>query len=512
MSVLVSRRYSWGQSKPPPFVSRINYDNPIARGLIGRWLFNEAPSLRLFDLLNNRSPMDFVGSSIGWSGYSKFDQSAAVNVGGTSQYISGAGNSPLNGLSAFTAVGWIRGVASNSHSFFSLWDNSTNQILIRQSGSGGPWSFFTFTTGQAGGNFTISPSVNLWAHSVFRYDGAEMSMWINGIKDATTFAQTGALQTNTVNPLRMTGNEGTFSSERWHFGGLDNVSLYNRALSVGEIQESYRNPFGDIELPSNVIISLGAGAASGALSSGGTNDTRFVGAAISAGNVSSDGVTNAQFEGADGAAVSSGAFSASGVTNAQFLSASQATGSLESGGQTNAQFAASAIASGALASSGVTNAQFFGALAGAINTGALSAGGVTNATFITGSEAGGALQSAGVTTITITTSSRATGDWTSSGITNAQFIGATVGGVQAADFNASGATNVQFVGDGGVPIVPVVPEPGTPPGGAASGWSSADGLRTRRRRLRQAQDEQDVRDIQELTAWIATEARFKRVA
>ena len=87
---------------------------------------------------------------------------------------------------------------------------------------------------------TFSPSVlrgtsslplNTWTHLTGTYDGTTMRLYVNGVQ-VSSQAQTGPIQTSTA-ALTMGGD----ALHGQYFAGLiDEVRIYNRALSVAEIQ------------------------------------------------------------------------------------------------------------------------------------------------------------------------------------------------------------------------------------------------------------------------------------
>src|SRR5213078_4654919 len=90
----------------------------------------------------------------------------------------------------------------------------------------------------AGGTFGSSPlygtgalTANTWAHLAFTYDGATMRLYVNGTQVASR-AQTGAIQTST-NPLQI-GGDSLYG--QYFAGRIDEVRIYNRALSAAQIQ------------------------------------------------------------------------------------------------------------------------------------------------------------------------------------------------------------------------------------------------------------------------------------
>jgi glucose/arabinose dehydrogenase len=93
---------------------------------------------------------------------------------------------------------------------------------------------------------------NQWTHVAGTYDGAQLRLYLNGTQVASQ-ARTGSLQV-TGSPLRIGGN--TYSTEFFP-GRIDEVRVYNRALSQSEIQTDMNTP-----LPEpGVGLSLVAGAA-----------------------------------------------------------------------------------------------------------------------------------------------------------------------------------------------------------------------------------------------------------
>ena len=93
---------------------------------------------------------------------------------------------------------------------------------------------------------------NQWTHVAGTYDGAQLRLYLNGSQVASQ-ARTGSLQV-TGSPLRIGGN--TYSTEFFP-GRIDEVRVYNRALSQSEIQTDMNTP-----LPEpGVGLSLIAGAA-----------------------------------------------------------------------------------------------------------------------------------------------------------------------------------------------------------------------------------------------------------
>jgi hypothetical protein len=84
---------------------------------------------------------------------------------------------------------------------------------------------------------TTALPVNTWTHLAVTYGGGFMRFFVNGVQ-VTQVAQTGNL-TASNNPLRLGGNSlwGEFFA-----GQMDDVRIYNRVLTAGEIQADMNTP------------------------------------------------------------------------------------------------------------------------------------------------------------------------------------------------------------------------------------------------------------------------------
>jgi len=77
---------------------------------------------------------------------------------------------------------------------------------------------------------------NSWYHIAAVYDGTEKSIYINGVKDLNTVACTGTLGADQRYSFTMGAQPNIYGYEDYFTGKLDDVRVYNHALSVQEIQ------------------------------------------------------------------------------------------------------------------------------------------------------------------------------------------------------------------------------------------------------------------------------------
>ena len=84
---------------------------------------------------------------------------------------------------------------------------------------------------------TANLAVNTWTHLAVTYDGATLRMFVNGTQVASK-AQTGSITTST-GVLRIGG---TNLASAFFQGRIDEIRIYNRALTQAEIQADMAAP------------------------------------------------------------------------------------------------------------------------------------------------------------------------------------------------------------------------------------------------------------------------------
>lgn len=92
--------------------------------------------------------------------------------------------------------------------------------------------------------------LNTWTHIATTYDGAIMRLYINGVQ-VSTLATTGNI-TTTTNMLRIGGSPNL--GAQYFAGRIDEVRIYNRALSAAEVQTDMNTPVAPDLVPPTVNI------------------------------------------------------------------------------------------------------------------------------------------------------------------------------------------------------------------------------------------------------------------
>jgi hypothetical protein len=94
-----------------------------------------------------------------------------------------------------------------------------------------------FTNADRGVSGTAGVPLDSWTHLAATYDGATLRLYVNGTQVATR-AITGAIRAST-GALRIGGNN---VWGEWFAGLIDEVRLYNRALTAAELQADMTRP------------------------------------------------------------------------------------------------------------------------------------------------------------------------------------------------------------------------------------------------------------------------------
>jgi chitodextrinase len=111
---------------------------------------------------------------------------------------------------------------------YALYANTSNNVPVVEANIGG-----TIRRASGGGQL----SLDAWTHLAGTYDGEFFRIYVNGAQVGES-ARTGAITTST-GPLRIGGN---VIWPEWFHGDIDDVRIYNRALTPTEIEADMNTP------------------------------------------------------------------------------------------------------------------------------------------------------------------------------------------------------------------------------------------------------------------------------
>lgn len=183
-----------------------------------------------------------AGVLVGGAGFAEGRVGQAFSVNGDEGKLVQIPDSPgLNVTNTLTFEAWVNVTAHSANDAVLVVGKDApagvRQYMIGLVNVGGKWVFRAHL-GLTGGFMVMDGTVAVlpggWYHVALTYDGSQFRSFVNGALDAS-MAATGAIVTGAA-PLLIGG----FGEGPWNFNGrVDEVSLYNRALSQGEIVAIY---------------------------------------------------------------------------------------------------------------------------------------------------------------------------------------------------------------------------------------------------------------------------------
>jgi len=205
----------------------VSFGNPqssitnLSDGLVGYWKMDEA-SGNVLDASGNGNTGVVTGTPV-IAG--KYGNGRSFN--GAGDYAN-AGNATSLDLDTFTASSWVKTTGTG----YKMWmaRGGGQYWLSHQSSS--LHFCLTTSTGRKDLFTAVNYYDNKWHHVVNTYDGAYMKMYMDGV-EINSFAKTGTISGLTDLLI------GRYSSDYQFTGSLDEVRIYNRALSEREVKALY---------------------------------------------------------------------------------------------------------------------------------------------------------------------------------------------------------------------------------------------------------------------------------
>ena len=208
-------------------------DKWMSDGLVGHWKMDEASWGTVSDSSGNGN--NGTANNGATVGVGKFGNGGSFD--GVDDYVDvGNSSSIKNFTDKITVSAWAK------YSAYGGGGQSYSVIAVK----GTPWTFlmenpsnkirFRVTAGGLDKNAadSVAHELNRWYHFVGTYDGQNIKIYKDGILVGTTPA-TGNLGTNDV-----TAKIGTYTGSSYNFNGsIDDVRIYNRALTPSEVEGLY---------------------------------------------------------------------------------------------------------------------------------------------------------------------------------------------------------------------------------------------------------------------------------
>jgi hypothetical protein len=203
-------------------------------GLVSYWKLNEGAGTNAADSAGANTGTYTNTPTLGQTGALTGDTTTSVQFNGTNEYVNVADAASLDLTGPITIEAWIRSNTLINNSTI-LSKGSTSGYRLMRNGTNNPSQFGT--SGPTNGNLNGATSINdgVWHHIVAVYDGANKYIYLDGVQDATVGA-TGNITTNNT-ALRIAEN--AQATGRYWRGWIDEVALYNVALTPAEVLDHY---------------------------------------------------------------------------------------------------------------------------------------------------------------------------------------------------------------------------------------------------------------------------------
>jgi PKD repeat protein len=218
-----------GTNTSAPSQVSINVANAATGGLVAAYGFEEGTGSTVGDGSGQGNTGTINGAA--WA-KGRFGNGLSFNGSGAMVTINDAAS--LDVTSGLTLEAWVNATSLPTGWHDIVFKSGDVYFLMGTTPQGAPDLGGVFATTNVFGSGALP--LNTWTHLAGTYDGATMKFYVNGVL-VSSRAQTGAITTST-GPLSIGGDAG---GQYWN-GSIDEVRVYNRALSQVEIHDDMNTP------------------------------------------------------------------------------------------------------------------------------------------------------------------------------------------------------------------------------------------------------------------------------
>jgi len=231
------------RQQKPILGEKINFAHPLAQGLVACWIMNEGCGNKIYDLSENRN----VGtlSNASWTLY---ENGSALDFNDTNSSVEIEDNDSLDGYTEMSWSFWVipRDIAEDTAGFITKYDavNGKRSWAVRQAEAINEIQLFisgdgtTFAHAESSGFNLIDDALT---HIVVVKKGAVGYFY----KDGQFISSEGGL----ASVIYAGSEDVAIGRYRAVFfdGLIDNIQIYNRALTPDEAQQLYYEPYAMFE-------------------------------------------------------------------------------------------------------------------------------------------------------------------------------------------------------------------------------------------------------------------------
>jgi chitodextrinase len=215
----------------------LHKSSAATNGLVAAYGFNESSGVAATDSSGNNNNGTISNATRSTSG--KYGGALSFNGAKKNNYVSIPDSTPLHLTSGMTLEAWI-----NPASVTGSW----RTVILKERPGGMAYSLYAnndanrpvgqiFNTAERNAQGTASVALNTWTHLSTTYDGSSLRLYVNGVQVSSVPASGNII--NSTGLLKIGGNA---VWGEWFNGLIDEVRVYNRALSAAEIQTDMNTP------------------------------------------------------------------------------------------------------------------------------------------------------------------------------------------------------------------------------------------------------------------------------
>lgn len=236
---MVQELVEWFGPTTPNVSVNVTGGTPPPAGLVGHWKFDEGSGSFAADASGFGNDGTMVNGA-GWTG-GKFG--TAANLDGANDYVSAASSASINNpRTGMTVAMWIN-LRSAVNVYGCLagrrWGPGWDDLWVLYYDNSDGQNRYSFGARTSDAVYVTGPSslgdLNSWVHIAGTYDGSRIRVYRNGAEIASA-ALTGTIPTESSALFLGAGDNGNTGIGEYLNGAMDDVRLYDRALSASELQ------------------------------------------------------------------------------------------------------------------------------------------------------------------------------------------------------------------------------------------------------------------------------------
>lgn len=231
--------------------------------------------------LDASNPLSYPGSGTTWTNLNgsvnngalvngtvySTNNNGVLNFDGVNDLVDCGNNSSLDSPNQITISAWVKWSSSAVKEIIVKSDNTNTGVGSYEFYQSNNNVVFRTIKGGVQSNLVSATSIqpNTWANIVATWDGTTKNIYINGVQDANTQAQSSPIDITTGKLVI-----GGYANALYPFAGsIGETKIYNRALKLTEVQQNFnvsKNKYQQIQV---LVVGGGGGGSSGGGGAGG---------------------------------------------------------------------------------------------------------------------------------------------------------------------------------------------------------------------------------------------------